>query len=133
MQNEEDPKNVCANGLRVMCKLVRRLFSFRQRTPSELVCLRILQTRALVCHAIWTGLRIAKWGLGSSYWLQEIPEKCDDLSSEKSTTSSGGDRECLQYDYDAKLVGDIRPTVEMIIMCMIVISVLLDIVAYKWR
>ena len=116
-----------------MCDLVKRLFTFRIRTPSEKVCLRILQTRALFFHAIWTGLRIAKWGLGSSYWLEEIPEKCDDIGSEKIMTNSDGKLECLQYNYNEKLVSDIRPSLEIIIMVMIVLSALLDIATYKWR
>ena len=120
------------SGLKEFGRLLRRLFSCRERTPSEQVCVRILQTRTLISHAIFTFMRIGKWALGTSYWLQEIPKKCNEVSQSEEILKQDG-QDCLIYDYNEDLVEAIRPTVQITIMAALLLSAILDIITYKFR
>lgn len=102
MLNDEKKKISCCEGVRSILNLTKRLFSFRERTSSEKLWLRILKNKTLICHLGWSIIKLAQWFLGSASWLRETPMKCDDKIAQ---TKAGNEKElnCLQYDYDEEI------------------------------
>ena len=87
----------------------------------------MLQTRAWLIHSVCNIVRIIYWVIGESKWLKSI-DSCQDLIEIES-----GDENCVNIEFKEDLVDEIRPTLTIISLTLLICGSLIDITAFKWR
>ena len=75
-----------------------------------------LQTRAWICHSLYTCQKVYAWANGTSLWLNN---DCID--------------ETEDCDYNRQLINKITPTLRVLSGILICINLILDILCYKYR
>lgn len=94
---------------------------------------RILQTRAWITHCAFNLSRVMYWASGTSIWLSVSTPCTAEASESRSQQEEVEEPTCVPYEFNEELVSELRPSLKLASMVLLVCSVLLDIAIFKWR
>ena len=133
-ESEGQGKLSCSSTFHNLFDIFKKVYKRRSNsTKQEIQVLNFLRLRAWIAHSLYTLLRLYNWFDGRSDWLKKnIDKPClDDEQVEPADESSQID--CVSSDYRDDFRDKVQPWIQIVSITILIISVLLDIMCFKWR